>query len=265
MEHTSISIKVASLIERASIITITSRYRRFKMGFNYGTEEVAEGGGAFKNPEIGDHSAVLRSIIHCGMFRETYLGEKKKPAPQVVAIFELKDEEDFEDDAVTPLTIHKSFPLKKGDKAFMTKFIAALDPKGEAGGFDDLIGKPCQVNCKGSKQKNEDGTPKYVNFGGISSLLPKFAKMIGPLTLEGSGHLPFDLITKEAVLELNPILDVAMILIEGDRYAGSKAEEIVNAIRKENPEFAIMKKKTEVGSTEAQPEKEANLKEDEEF
>ena len=235
-------------------------------GFDFGTEEVVEGGGSFKNPEEGDHSAVLRSIIHCGIFRETYLKEKKKPAPQVVAIFELKDEEDFEEDGVTPLTIHKSFPLKKGDKAFMTKFISALDPKGEAGGFDELIGKPCQVNCKGSKEKNDDGTPKYINFGGLSSMLPKFAKMIDPLTVEGVGHVRFENLTKEAVLELNPVLEVSRILMEGDRYSGSKAEEVVNAIRVDNPEFAVYKKKKEdKKDADAQPEKETNLKEEEEF
>lgn len=234
------------------------------MSFDYGTEEVAEAGGTFKNPEIGDHSAVLRSIIHCGMFREEYKGEKKKPAPEVVAIFELKDEEDFEDDGETPLTLSKAFPLKKGDKAFMTKFIKALDPKGEAEGFDDLIGKACQVTAKGSKALNEDGTPKYVNFGGISGLLPKFAKMIDPLQVKGVGHVRFEDITKEAVLELNPILEVANILMLGEKYEGSKAEEVVNEIRKENPDFAKQKEKKEE-KKDAVEEVETDLKEDEEF
>jgi len=235
--------------------------------FNYGTEEVVEAGGVFKNPEIGDHSAVLRSIIHCGLFREEYKGQLKKPAPEVVAIFELKDEEDFEDDGVTPLTIHKAFPLKKGDKAFMTKFIKALDPKGVASGFDDLIGTPCQVTCKGSKVLNEDGTPKYVNFGGLSGLPAKFAKMIEPLTIKGVGHVPFDELTEEAVLELNPILEVANILMKGERYKGSVAEEIVNSIREKNPDFAKYKdkKKEEAPDAAAKAEVETDLKDEEEF
>ena len=232
--------------------------------FDYGTEEVAEVGGTFKNPQEGDHSAVLRSIIHCGLFREEFKGEIKKPAPQVVAIFELKDEEDFEDDGVTPLTLHKAFPLKKGDKAFMTKFIAALDPKGTASGFDDLIGTPCQVTCKGSKVKNEDGTPKYINFGGMSAMLPKFAKMIDPLTVMGVGHVPFEALTKDAVLELNPIIEVANILCKGERYEGSKAQEIVEEIRKETPAFAIQKIKTDANA-EAKEEVKTDLKDDEEF
>lgn len=236
-------------------------------GFDYGTEGVVEAGINFKNPEIGDHTAVLRSIIHCGIFREDYKGELKKPAPQVVAIFELKDEEDFEEDGVTPLTIHRSFPLKKGDKAFMTKFIKALDPKGVAGGFDDLIGTPCQITCTGSKKLNDDGLPMYVNFGGVSGLPAKFAKMIDPLTDEGSGHVPFDQLTKEVVLELNPILEVANIIMNGEAYEGSVAEEIIAEIRKDNADYAKPKAKAKdkEPDADAQPDVKTDLKDDEEF
>jgi len=242
-------------------------------GFDYGTDEVSEGGGAFKNPEVGDHSARLRSIIHCGMFRETYNKEKKKPAPQVVAIFELKDDEDFEDDGTTPLTMHKTFPLKKGDKAFMTKFIKALDPKGKAKGFDDLVGAACQINCKGGKELLDDGKPKYINFGGISGMPAKFAAMTEDLIEIGVGHIPFDDITKEAIMELHPIREVADIIMEGDRFAGSAAEVIIMEIRAENADFAVRKKKEGddkkaeggVDESAAQPEQETNLNDDEEF
>lgn len=237
--------------------------------FDYGTEAVVEAGATFKNPEVGEHTAVLRSIIHCGLFREEFKGELKKPAPEVVAIFELKDEEDFEEDGITPLTLHKSFPLKKGDRAFMTKFLKALDPKGQATGFNDLIGKPCQITAKGSKTLNDDGTPKYVNFGGIAGLPAKFAKMVEPLTVKGVGHVPFKDLTEEAILELHPIIDVALTLMKGEEYKGSKAEAIVNAIRKENPEFAVYQAE---GKTEGETERETevkevktNLKEEEEF
>jgi hypothetical protein len=242
--------------------------------FDFGTEhEIKEPGVAFKNPELGEHSARLRSLIHCGLFRETFNKEKKKPFPEVVAVFELKEDGDFEEDGVTPLTISKPFPLKKGDRAFMTKFIKALDPKGEAKGFDDLIGAACTVNCVGSKVKNEDGTPKYVNFGGISGLPSKFAKMMEPLQVEGVGHVPFDKLTKDAILELNPIREVNMILMEGENYSGSKAEEIINEIRAENPEFAKRKAKTnsegdstsENKTAEKPVEKETNLTDEEEF
>ena len=242
--------------------------------FDYGTEhEIKEPGGDFKQPTEGDHSARLRSLIHVGMYRETFNKEKKKPFPQVIAIFELKEDDDFEDDGVTPLTISKSFPLKKGDKAFMTKFLAALDPQKKAKGFDDVIGAACTITCKGGKEKNEDGSPKYINFGGLAGLPAKFASMLEPLAVEGVGHVPFDQITKAAIMELNPVKDVNMVLMESENYKGSVAEKIINEIRKDNPEFATRKKKddddkSDSGAEKSQEkvvEKEQNLDDQEEF
>lgn len=236
--------------------------------FDYGTDhEIKEPGIEFKNPAEGDHSARLRSLIHVGMYRETFKNEKKKPFPQVIAIFELKEDDDLEDDGVTPLTISKSFPLKKGDKAFMTKFLAALDPQKKAKGFDDIIGAACTVTCKGGKEKNEDGTPKYINFGNIAGLPAKFAAMMEPLTVAGVGHVPFDQITKEAILELNPIREVNMILMESENYKGSKAEGIINSIRKDNPDFAVRKNKETTTEPEQEKpvEKESTLDADKEF
>ena len=241
-------------------------------GFDYGTnEEIKEPGGDYKNPTEGDHSARLRSLIHVGMYREEFNGEKKKPFPQVIAIFELKEDDDFEEDGVTPLTISKSFPLKKGDRAFCTKFLAALDPGKKAKGFDDVIGAACTITCKGGKEKNEDGTPKYINFGGISGLPAKFAAMLEPLAVKGVGHVPFDKITKAAILELNPIREVNMILMESENYSGSKAEEIINEIRKDNKDFAVRKKKEEKESKgsdkpeEKPAEKDPGLDDQQEF
>ena len=237
------------------------------MSFDFGVapEAVVEAGGVFKNPELGDHSARLKSLIHFGIFREEYKGVKKKPCPQVLAVFELKDDTDFEEDGVTPLLLHKSFPLKKGEKAFMTKFLSALDPQSKAKGFDDLIGAACTVNVKGSKVLNDDGSPKYVNFGGISGLPAKFASMIDPLVGGGVGHVRFDDMTKEAVLEMNPILDVAFVLEKGEQYEGSVAQEIVQGIRKDNPEFAVYKPTKGTESKPTATKVETNLTEEEEF
>lgn len=240
--------------------------------FDYGTdEEIVEPGGDFKNPSVGDHSARLRSLIHVGRYKVVYKGKAKADFPHVIAIFELKEDDDFEEDGVTPLTMHYDFPLKKGDKANCTKFRAALDPKGEAAGFNELIGAACTIKCVPGKEKNEDGEPKYVNFGGMSGLPAKFAKMLEPLTVEGVGHVRFEDITEEAIMELNPILGVNKILMKSLNYQGSKAEAIIAKIRKENPDFAKPKAKDEDEGEETKEEKEpvqekeTNLNEDEEF
>lgn len=235
-------------------------------GYDYGTTDGQEAGSDFKNPEPGDHSARLRDIIHCGVFRETFKGKMKKPCAEVIAIFELMDDEDFEDDGVTRLTMHKPFPVKVGDKTFMTKFRKALAPKGDDKGFDDLIGAPCTVSCIGGKDKNEDGTPKYVNFGGVSGVPAKFATMIEELSDQGVGHVPFDQLNEKAIRILNPFLEVQNILMAGDNYAGSKAEEVIAEIRKEDAEFAKFdKKKEDKQDSKAKPEVKTNLSDDEEY
>lgn len=225
--------------------------------FDFGVDnsEIPSGGGTFKNPEVGDHTAILRSLIHCGVYREEFKGEKKPAAPEVVAIFELKGKNNFEEDGETPLTLAKPFPIKKGDKAFVTKFRKALDPEGTAKSFDDLIGRPCTVSAKGSKDKGDDGKPKYINFGGIGGITTdsevlEFMEAKGLLSLqvEGVGHCRFEDLTKDAIMELNPVLHVADIVMKAENYEGSKAQEIINEIRKENPDFAKRKPKDDSGS-----------------
>lgn len=214
--------------------------------FDYGTdEEVTSGAITFVNPDVGDHIALLRSVIHIGLFRETYGKELKPACAEVVAVFELKGKNDFEEDGETPLTISKAFPLKKGDKSFMTGFLKALDPQGKATGFNDVIGKMCTVTAKGGKELNDEGKPKYINFGGISGaptdpdILEMYeAKGKNVLAVEGVGHVPFADITIEAIMELHPTNEVHNMLMKGEKYEGSKAESLIAEIRKENADFA---------------------------
>ena len=218
-------------------------------GFDYGTEPVEAGGANFKNPEVGPHPGRLRSLIHVGMFAGSYQGKPKPPAPTAIAIFELKGEDDMEEDGVTPLTISKDFAIKKGDKSFMTKLISVLDPKGKCKGFDDMIGAPGTLTITGSTELNDDKTPKYANFGGVASIPPEFHKMIQPLVEGlGVGHVRFKDITKEALLELHPIRHVALILMKSQDYPGSHVEKLVAEIRKDNPDFA--KQKAKDGTTQ---------------
>lgn len=242
-------------------------------GFDYGTDNVQEVLNNFKIAEPGDHSARLAGIIHLGTFRESYNGELKKPAHQVLAIFELKDDEDFEEDGETPLYIHKSFPLKKGDKTFMNKMIRALDPKGKAEGFDDMIGAACTVSIVPSKQVDSEGKPKYTNFGGLSGLPAQFAKHVPKLVNE-VGHVRPGEITKDNILMMNPIIEVANILMKTEEFKGSEAESIIKEIRKDNPDFAKPSSKKEDendappptdADDKAQPEVDPGLDEEAEY
>ena len=215
--------------------------------FDYGAAPIAAAG--FKNPDVGNQSARLRSIIHLGtysdIFREGGKEEVKKPAPHVVMILELTGEDNMTEDGEQQLTIDKDFPLKTGDKATATKIRKAFDSKGEASGFNDFIGGCCMVDVKPGKDKNDDGTPKFVNAGDVTSMPAQFAKMTPALQLAGVGHVTFSNLTKEAILELHPILHVKKILMNSVNYPGSNAEVIVNEMLVENPTWLDSKAKGE--------------------
>lgn len=227
-----------------------------RQGFDYGAEPVSGGGKNFKNPEVGLHAARLKSVIHLGLFSETFGKELKPPAPYVCAVWELKEDTDIDEDG-NPLTYSKVFPLREGDKSFLTKFLKAHDPKELAAGFSDMIGAPVQLDLKAGKEQNEDGTPKYVNLGadGVTELHAKLIPITPSLVNEGVGHVKFVDLTKEAILELHPIRDVAGILLSENHhsYVGSKAEAIIAEIRKENKDFAIRKASDDKPAAKGKP------------
>lgn len=210
-------------------------------GFDFGAD-VPSAGNNFKNASVGNHAARLRSIIHLGMVADTFEGKPKPPAPFVVAIFEAKEDEDLNEDG-TPIRVTKEFALRKGDRAFLTKFMkAALTPEEftqyEAGvlkgGFDDFIGRGFSIDMKGSKEKNDDGTPKYTNVDGIGALNKKLLAITPELSIKGVGHVPFAKLTKEAVLEIPPYL-VRKYLMQSTGYEGSPAQRAVQEILKSDP------------------------------
>lgn len=227
-------------------------------GFDYGAEPV-KGAGGFKQPEVGETTGRVRSIIHLGTYEKVWKGKKQAPAPFVAVIFELHGQ--FEDDEETPLTTSIAFPLKKGnEKAAMIKFLNAVDPKEETSGFGDCITRPLSLNMEGSKEKDEDGKPKYVNCKSISAVPASILKMkpellaevLPALKEEGVGFVKFEDMTKEAMLELNPYLHINLIMEKATNFKGSKAESILAEIRKEDPKFGISDDKEESKSTNSE-------------
>ena len=214
-----------------------------RVGFDYGGEVPAKAGSSFKQPEVGETTARVKSIIHIGHYAKVWKGKKNAPAPYVVVVFELHG--NFEDDGETPIDSSISFALKSGEKSTLTKFLDAIDPKGVTTGFNDCIGLPISLNLKAGKDKNEDGAPKYVNIAGMSAVAASLLKLpqatleevLPPVKCPGVGHVAFKDLTKEAILELNAYLHVAGILEKSESFKGSAAEAVLAAIRKEDPEY----------------------------
>lgn len=231
-------------------------------GFDFGAELESAGGFKRENPVEGLHAARLRSIIHVGRCVRKYQGKDKSPCNSVVAVFELKEESDVHSETGEPLTFTVDFDLKDGDKSYLnTKFLPAMLTKaelesGSIKGFDDLIGKACQLDLIGSKAQNDDGTPKYVNLRAMSPMLPKLQAVTDPLKAAGAGHCRLSQLNAAAMDELNPYLHVQMLMMTSEEWKDGTHPGIalVEAIRKERPDYAKAKASAEraAGGSQAQ-------------
>lgn len=192
------------------------------IGFDYGGE-VAETVSKFKAATVGTRNARLHGLLRLGTFQETFKGEVKPAAPQAIAIFLLRGKEDKLDDG-GEMFFTKPFPLKKGDKSFLhSKFIPAFGGMAKHKGFGTMINCLFSLKLKGGKEKNEDGTPKYINFDSMAEIgedmlemaeqMPQFAGLENPI-----GFLTEAELTKEALEMLHPTREFAGILMKTQEY-----------------------------------------------
>lgn len=225
--------------------------------FDFGAEVAQATGGVFKNPEVGDHEAVISGIIHVGSFQDIFkkgnTTEVKKPANFVLVKVVLMGDDDNNDDG-SRMEQWMAVPLKSGDKATLTKFLNAVDPKELLGGFDDFIGECMTVSMVGDEKggKNEDGTFKYVNWKGFGGMPDKLKKLVLAQVeeegLEMTGHITFDKLTKDIIDSIPAHLVRQYLLNETPRgknlsVAGSHVEAIIAEARAADPEWKKAKKK----------------------
>lgn len=223
--------------------------------FDYGAEVAVGGGAVFKNPEVGDHEALLTGIVHVGSFQDVFKPkggkeEIKKPVNFVLLRATLMGDDDKNEDG-SRMEMWRPVSLKQGDKAELTVLLNAIDPKELLGGFDDFIGKAFIASMAGSKETNEDGTPKYVNWAskGFAGCPDKLAKLVYAEAetdeVSNLGHVTFDKITREVLDAIPAHLIRQYFLSEGQgtnlSYAGSHVEALVNAARAEDKDWKAKK------------------------
>ncbi|QYC97009.1 hypothetical protein [Klebsiella phage IME184] len=224
--------------------------------FDFGAEITQSTGGVFKNPEVGDHEAVISGIIHVGSFQDIFkkgnTTEVKKPANFVLVKVILMGDDDKNDDS--RMEQWMAVPLKSGDKATLTKFLNAVDPKELLGGFDDFIGECMTVSMVGDEKggKNEDGTFKYVNWKGFGGMPDKLKKLVlAQVEEEGlsmTGHITFDKLTREIIDSIPAHLVRQYLLNETPRgknlsVAGSHVEAIIAEARAADADWKKAKKR----------------------
>ncbi|AIW03138.1 hypothetical protein ACQ38_gp18 [Proteus phage PM 93] len=225
--------------------------------FDFGAEVAKTEGGVFKNPDVGDHEAIISAIIHVGSFQDIFkkgsTTEVKKPCNFVLVRATLMGDDDKNEDG-SRMEQWMSVALKSGDKATLTKLLNAVDPKELLGGFDDFIGECFTVSMVGDEKagKNEDGTFKYVNWKGFSGMPDRLKKLvIAQVEEEGIeclGHITFDKLTKDVLDAIPAHLVRQYFLNETPRgknlsIEGSHVADIIAEARKADPEWKKAKAK----------------------
>lgn len=231
------------------------------MSFDYG-DELVGGSSKFKNPELGKHCSRLAGVIHLGMcpdeFRDKKTGKVvvKDPTPFVQFVYMLLEDNDKLDDG-SPMYVSEELPLKRGDKAKLTARMKVLLTPAELvqyeagtlqGGFGDLIGRPLELDLKGSDAKNEDGTPKYVNIATVGKLHEKLLAMTPPMPEDAyvPGFVKYEEMTREVVEFLSPYIVATKMLKAvnlGVPPKGMASRAAIDAILAEKPDAFSLKKK----------------------
>lgn len=238
------------------------------LDFDYGAD-VAEGTGEKRvNPEEGQQFGRLKSIIHLGSIVSIYNGKPKPPANKVVLNFELVGNlvPEGEEGSITglhpdtgePLNHSIAINLTKGDNAKLTEFMkAAISKKemedGSVKGFDDIVSRAFGLDIVGSKEKGEDGKPKYLDIKSITAVPAALKALIPALKNPGVGHVRLGQLAEAgaaALEECNMYLDVQLGMMVSEEWkAGTHpAIAIVETIRKDNPNYAKAKGKATEGA-----------------
>jgi len=86
-----------------------------------------------------------------------------------------------------------------------------------------MVNELCSVTLVGSKQTDDNGVPKYTNFGSIGVIpedtledikdMPKYAALANPV-----GFLKEDELTEEALSYLHPVREFAGILMQTEEF-----------------------------------------------
>lgn len=206
-----------------------------------------ESSASFNNKVLptGDYFSRIRGIAHMGMVHFSFQGAVNAKADAALGLvyetWEIvlnEDTEEYEVVSEEPVITYGVIKMNGSPKSGWTKTKNAL----KISSPPELVGKPVNLPIYTSRK---DGKDMY--------MYPKADKMIAlglaerkavPALVGAEFAIPsLDKMTKEVLLELNMFTQVKDYVLEATNYDGSKAEELVEEIRLENPDFAIAKAK----------------------
>jgi len=242
---------------------------------NYAEQLEEAAAGDWSNPELGSHPARIHSMTFLDRFAPTFRKVKKDAVLHVMVRFELFDEiedEETEEVTVTPVEgrnfLTKVFSFKWADKGHFTIMLASLYPKHctiKAKPADDVFNKMIgalpnkvvMVNIVSDGDEQEGGAPKYVKIAEVTKASIAVAKLV-PESSEPDtmGITLYKDITEEQIRYLKGY-EVRQLIEDGENYATSNAKTVLEAIRKEEPDFAV-KKESDDKKPKAKPDAKAD-------
>ena len=231
-------------------------------------EETGSGGDFFKLPK-GETEVLIRirSVISVGQCVFEFNGKKENKATSGFGLvlecwpYEVKKDK-LKITSKEPAIVYHTMKALRGNKdahwSAMLKELGAENP----GQLVDMAG----MGTIFTSDKGYMYLRKRVFKTGLAE-----KKATPPLTRKGHAIPNLDAMTKEALLELNPIMQVKDYVLMAANYVDSAAESLVKKIRKENPKFATLTPKDEGGkgkgkaADKASGKKKKKLTEDKEY
>lgn len=225
-------------------------------------DETSGSGGEFFKLPTGKYIGRIRSVISLGQVQFTFnkvLDDKATSALGLVIevwSYKIKGEKLKITCEQPAIVYHVMKALNGNPKANYTKTKKALGVKTP----DQFKGMAVGIELFTS-----DKGYMYVQ-GALTSLGLAEAKATPKLTAKGHAIPNLDMMTKEALLDLNPITQVKDYVLNAVNLEGTKAESIIAKIRKDKPEFAKLSggKKDEKPKGKAKGKKK-KLSEDDEY
>ena len=202
-------------------------------------ESTGRGGDFFKLPS-GKYIGRIRSVVALGQVQFTFqktLDDKATSALGLVIevwSFDIKKGKVKITCDQPAVVYHVMKALNGNPKANYTKMKKALSVKTPDQFMNLAIGLELFTSDKG-----------YMYPQAFTSLGLAEAKATPKLTVKGHCIPNLDMMTKEALLDLNPITQVKDYVLKAVNLEGTEAEKQIPKIRKDKPEYAKLKGKTE--------------------
>lgn len=221
--------KVSQSIEKAKATKVA----------NDDWDETASSGGDFLSFPSGKYFGRIRSVVSLGQVQFTFnkvLDTKATSAlGLVIEVWGYKIKKGkVKITTPEPAIVNHVFKALRGNpKATYTKMLKAFNIKSNVG---TLQGMAVGLELFTSEKKY-----MYVKGGQLTVLGIAEAKATPKLTKKGHCIPNLDRMTKEALLELNPITQVKEYILAAVNLEGTEAERLVAKIRKDKPDFAKLK------------------------